>query len=385
MLLYAIGQVLILPLGTEQFAFHIANIFCGTEFFQFYAKERPAFLPATTPAYSNEAYQILGYVIEGITNETVDQIAQESIYSPLDLTQSSFSVAPNASLGAIPIGLNDSGWTLYLADGSPAGSMYSSLRDVNKIGRSMLNSTLLSPAVTRRWLKPGSHTDSLRASVGKPWEIYRSEVNGRVVDAYTKSGNIGYWGSILVLIPDYQVGFSILGAAGPDPLTNPNGGVLPSVVADIVASNVLPALDQLAKQQAVSKYAGTYKASASSGINSTATLVADDLPGLSIARWISNGTDLLGSMGSARAYPTDLRSSTGANGTNQIAFNVQTASFAPETSTGFFNPDCETWFGVASLEYGDAPLEQIIFTLDASGKVLSAEIPALRLQMDKVQ
>ena len=257
----------------------------------------------------------------------------------------------------------------------------------------MLNSTLIKPAVTRRWLKPGSFTDSLQYSVGKPWEIFRSKINGRVVDAYTKQGNIGYWGTLLVLIPDFQVGFSVLGACGPDPATNPSGGVQPAIIGDVIASTVFPALQKLAKQQAVDKYAGNYTAPASLGINSTATLVADGLPGLNVAKWISNGTSLTtGSIGlisgspantiSIRAYPSNLRS-TAANGTSQVVFNLLAV---PETSSGdsgFFTADCDTWLGIDSLEYGGVALVQIVFDLDASGKVTSMGSPALRLQMPK--
>lgn len=70
--------------------------------------------------------------------------------------------------------------------------MYSSLRDMTTAGRSMLASTLLTPAETRRWLKPRSHTSTLTESVGLPWEIERGPVspnNSRIVDAYTKGGN----------------------------------------------------------------------------------------------------------------------------------------------------------------------------------------------------
>ena len=96
-----------------------------------------------------------------------------------------------------------------------AGNIYSSPADISKLGRAILQSTLLSKAQTRRWMKPVSHTADIAISVGAPWEIHRVVVPStkRVVDLYTKSGGIGAYTSKLILIPDFDVGFSILAAS----------------------------------------------------------------------------------------------------------------------------------------------------------------------------
>lgn len=41
------------------------------------------------PIYSNEAFQILAYALEGITNKTFAQVFEESLVRPLNLTRTS--------------------------------------------------------------------------------------------------------------------------------------------------------------------------------------------------------------------------------------------------------------------------------------------------------
>lgn len=46
----------------------------------------------------------------------------------------------------------------------------------------MLNSQLLPKSTTNRWFKPTSFVESKEKGVGRPWEIFRLEVHGQVVD-----------------------------------------------------------------------------------------------------------------------------------------------------------------------------------------------------------
>lgn len=70
-----------------------------------------------------------------------------------------------------------------------AAGAYSTTNDLAKIGRAILNSTLTSKAVTRRWFSTSTFVDSLDQAAGRGWEIFRREVNGHTVDVYTKAGN----------------------------------------------------------------------------------------------------------------------------------------------------------------------------------------------------
>lgn len=57
-----------------------------------------------------------------------------------------------------------------------------------------------------------------------PWEIYRLQIQtndiidaSRIVDSYTKSGDVGAYSTYFGLVPDYEMGISVLGA-GNSPL-----------------------------------------------------------------------------------------------------------------------------------------------------------------------
>ena len=116
--------------------------------------------------------------------------------------------------------------------------MYMSLNDVTAAGIGMLTSALLPAPTTRRWFKPVSHTSNILNAVGAPWEIIRdvvSDPNGRVVDYYTKSGDVGLYASILALAPDYNIGFGILAADDSGAST-----VSVSLLADLIG-DALPA------------------------------------------------------------------------------------------------------------------------------------------------
>lgn len=59
--------------------------------------------------------------------------------------------------------------------------MYTSAGDLSSLGRAILRSTLLKPAMTRRWLKPTSFSSDPMAAVGIPWGIRRIQLEKSTV------------------------------------------------------------------------------------------------------------------------------------------------------------------------------------------------------------
>jgi hypothetical protein len=90
--------------------------------------------------------------------------------------------------------------------------MYSSASDISALGRAILSYKLLSPVITSRWLKPFAFSSDPRAMVGMPWGVRRINLGlpYRNIVTYNKGGRIGDYTSLLVLIPDFDVGFTIL-------------------------------------------------------------------------------------------------------------------------------------------------------------------------------
>lgn len=54
--------------------------------------------------------------------------------------------------------------------------MYTSAGDMSSLGRAIMRSTLLKPAVTRRWLKPSVFTSDPKSLVGMPWGIRQLDI-----------------------------------------------------------------------------------------------------------------------------------------------------------------------------------------------------------------
>ncbi|KAL1837605.1 hypothetical protein VTJ49DRAFT_3623 [Mycothermus thermophilus] len=362
-----------------------------TQFFEGLLRAPPSFAASATPAYTNTGYQILAYALEAIKGKSFEELMNESIIRPLGLEHTYYRNAP-ASEGIIPGDRADSGWDYQLGDENPAGNMYSSVSDLSALGRSILRSTLLPPAVTRRWLKPAAMSSELIAGVGSPWGVRRIIVpyaNGkRVVDAFNKAGRIGHYSALLVLLPDYDIGFSIM-IAGDEIPGNANFNL-----ADILGGYLVPAFEAAGREQADARYAGEYFDADETRNASLRITTQQDRPGLGIERWISNGTDMR-TMAvvlqsgyspvdpSVRLYPAGLET-VRADGSKRVAFKAVFEDLnLPARPESMFSTDCGTWVSFTGVTYGTQPLDQFAFELDPEGRVVSVQNLALRAVLKK--
>jgi CubicO group peptidase (beta-lactamase class C family) len=258
----------------------------------------PLFLPWTSPAYTDFGYMLLGMATAKIAGTSIHDIYSQRIFQPLGMSSSHSQI------------LNDTDLSRYVSAGDvagapltptavldytvPSGGMFSTTNDLARWGTAILNYTLLKGNETRKWMKPVSHTAMFEYSAGKPWEIYRyrDQASGHITDIYTKLGDSGRYGGYLALIPDFDAGFSIITAS---PNVAQRSSMTP-YIADIIIEQVMPALLAQARDEARSRLAGTY-VSSDGKLNSSLTLKANSgaHPGLTITRFISNGSDVLGS------------------------------------------------------------------------------------------
>lgn len=169
--------------------------------------------------------------------------------------------------------------------------MWSSVNDFSSLGRHIFKNTLLTRPVTQRWIRPTTPTSDIIAGIGAPWGLRRIRIGdesivNRIVDAYGKAGSINTYQSLMILIPDYEIGITAL-LAGEWP-GNANWHM-----ADIIGPKIIPKLEEVAREQADSLYGGKYTfTNENVTLNSTITFTTDpDRPGLGIENWISNGTD----------------------------------------------------------------------------------------------
>ncbi|KAI2484908.1 beta-lactamase family protein [Pyrenophora tritici-repentis] len=242
---------------------------------------RPLFAPNQASTYSNIAYEILGLVISRVRNQTYESYIDEAIFKPLNMSTSTFSLPPD-SAGVIPSG--DQFWDVDEGVQNPTGGIYSSSRDLSKYLRYVLTHfNALTPAVN--WIHPVSPSRGLNSFYGMPWEIFQTDRilkdSKRTVRFITKGGGLPGYTSVIMTVPEYDLGITIL-VAGPS-------GIF-STIRDVVTVTMVQAAEKLAIRQLNERYAGTYRAR-DSKLNSTVTLKADSR-GLVIASWVSNGTDM---------------------------------------------------------------------------------------------
>ncbi|KAJ5847969.1 hypothetical protein N7455_011926 [Penicillium solitum] len=342
-------------------------------------REDPLTSTSQTPIYSNAGYQILGYVLESIGKADYEDILLDRLIKPLNLTRSSLYV-PDPSFAVIPYNETFSWFNYESGDESPAGNIFSSAKDMATFGRAVLSSALVDPAVTRRWMKPVAHTSSLQHSVGAPWEIY-TFLTPRRVDLYTKAGDIGLYSSTVALSPDHNTGFTVL-------VAGENSHAMTSTIAEMMADIMLPALDEVAKDQALERFGGTYALTSGSS-NSSITITADDGPGLVVSAWTSNSVDMIKSLMTLQGV-TDRSAigirlqPSGLETPGRISFLAVIYSLDVSEDAGPIVGSCLSWMLLDSMVYGNVGLPEFEFAIDHDGDATSLSLRALRVTLAKV-
>ncbi|KAI1387977.1 beta-lactamase/transpeptidase-like protein [Hypoxylon trugodes] len=369
-----------------------------TQFFTGLSKLPPSFSPYVTPAYSDIGYTLLGYALEQITGKSFRQMVEDRVIRPLGLNHTFYST-PRDALGIIPGGRYKTNWAFDMGNESPTGNMYTSTSDLSRVGRAILRSTLIPPAMTRRWLKPVTFSSDPKSGVGMPWGVRQLPFDGgtsngspyQFATTFNKAGSLGKYNTLMAIIPDFDIGFSIM-AAGDAPSS------LMMSVADTLSNTYLPTMMNTARIQANQIYGGTYK-NPNSAVNSSLSIIVDtQAPGLGLSSWISNGTNLLWYSvalsqnvskdywekirPSVRLYPTGLWDAT-SDGGKRVAFKAVFEDLSLPNNSKPFTTDCSTWVSVAGIMYGSKPLDQFIFNFNAAGNVTSVENSALRNRLEK--
>ncbi|KAL4937357.1 hypothetical protein BDV06DRAFT_232649 [Aspergillus oleicola] len=343
------------------------------EYFAGPAKRHPVVPASTSSVYSNDAYQLLGYVIESLAGDRLEDLVNERLIKRLNLT-GSFYTKPTDSVGIIPGPINETTWGADFGDLTPTGGIYSSTKDLSTLGRAILNHDLLSPALTRRWMKLVARTADRSISTGAPFEVYHLN-EPRAIDLFTKSGDIGAYSAMVGLSPDHEVGVTIL-AAGQRTTASV------AALGDLFSTIIIPGLEDAAKDEAKRQFAGTY-------ISKTdkLTLATDGGSGLRITEWKSRGKNMLEALASlqwvkpegdidVRLYPTGLKSG------DKISFRaIVTAPSPTGPPNGPMTNVCVSWLTVDSPVYGSVAVDEFVFELGQAGNAVTVSPRALRTSL----
>lgn len=221
-------------------------------------------------------------------------------------------------------------------------------------------------------MKPVSHTANLEFSVGRPWEIYPyTHASGIITDIYTKLGDSGAYGGSLILLPDFDAGFRILGASSlKERMT------VTLQLIDLLIETMLPALLAQSEIEAEQNFVGTYTTLTLS-LNHTGTK-----PYVVISSFICNGIDVL----QAKVLgpkPVRLLPTISDATTRQMAFR---SSATRETTSGLFSRQENRlfdWLGADSGTYGGLAVGLFVFDLDEEGKAEAVRPVGWRVKLGK--
>lgn len=349
------------------------------------APQYPNFLPWASPVYSNNNFLLLTALMENITGKGMSSMTRESILDPLDMSSSYSGLVPSSEWDRTVM-VNPVEFTSPYGFSVGSGGLASTLNDLAKFGIGVLSSALIFPEQTRRWMKPISHTGRMEFSFGRPWEIIRyTHASGSVTDLYAKAGDSGSASTFLVLIPDYNVGFTVLGASSIAE-RNPLVGRL----GDLVSNALLPALESQAAAEATRNFAGRYE-STIDGFNTSLVLSVDERkranPGLLIESFIVNGTDIIESQPFYFAPGARLVPSISSPENGLRAFRVATAADASSLDISnrlFSGTAMGDYFISDALGYGGVSLSLFVFDVDEDGCATAVEAAAWRARMRKV-
>lgn len=376
---------------------------CGMQdYVQGIASNPPRYLPGASPLYSDSGFFLLGGALSNLTGKSMDDLYKDTVFNPLGL-ESTFSEPPLKPelLNRTVVALNIETDLINVPITTPSGGIYSTLNDLNTIGVSILNSTLLPVDRTNRWLQPVSFTGDLHYALGRPWEIYRyvHPDTNVVTNIYTKLGDSGSYASLLAVIPDFDFGFTILGASSLGVQTQAI-----QLIADQLTNSMIPSLTNQARREAFKNLAGTYTPK-EKGLNTSVTLTVPSSPkappGLVISKWVSNGTDVIDVLATTlvhlvphipqrpanrnmvRIVPTirDTASS------GQIAFQMETVNPVGPIAGNMFSEMYNTgsWAStIDQLTYHDIPINEFVFSVDKdTGNALSLSLPAYEIELVK--
>ncbi|KAI1416252.1 beta-lactamase/transpeptidase-like protein [Hypoxylon sp. FL1857] len=365
-----------------------------TDFWDNFGKRNPVFAPYTSPLYSNTAFFILSLIVESVSGQYFSDFVQKNVLDAAGLSSTTYA-KPDDKVGAIS--LNDIIWNATLGIEDPAGSFYSNTEDLLAFGEAILTNKLLTPTQTRRWLKPVTFTSSSGEFIGAPWEIIRAEnitSDERLIEFYTKGGDVGTFHAMMAMVPDFDFVVSIL-TSGPET----SSSLVQYLFSQTIAA-LLPAVEAAGEDDAQAAFAGTYVDEAT---NSTLTLSVDgEGPGLGIEEWVVRGTDVpahwlnyLSAIAtslpqvnlSARLYPSGLTAG------DRTAWRVAVDLGSPEDiargDAQLFWPQasCISWGTMDRVVYEFGAVDEMVFSLDeANGNAaVSVELVGFQAMLTKMR
>ncbi|KAF1979093.1 beta-lactamase/transpeptidase-like protein [Bimuria novae-zelandiae CBS 107.79] len=341
--------------------------------------DHPIFAPNQQSTYSNVAFELIALVIANVTNQTYESYIDDAIFKPLEMTKSTFS-RPEDSAGVIPLWPHY--WDVDEGVQNPTGGIYTSTNDLSKYLRYILTHC---NGITHalNWLHPVSNSKDQHSFYGMPWEIFQTDRvlsnSQRTIRFVTKGGGLPSYFTLIIVIPQYDLGISLLLAGPPDFL---------ATLRETVSIGVVRAAEEFAIAELQQSHAGRYIAA---GLNSSLILNAD-YRGLVVQKWISNSTDVLQSdiihyMGKPKdkswyllLVPTLLYRDEENQKGEIWRMHVATERYKGERDV--WDDFCST--DIDGVLYGGIPINEVVLWKGSSGLVYDIELAGFRANLTRI-
>jgi D-alanyl-D-alanine carboxypeptidase len=152
------------------------------------------FAPGTGYSYSNTNYWLLGMIAEGISHKTMQQLMEEMIFTPLQMSNSYIEPRDDSKVARGYADLYNNGvlldvtlWDRAEGDGRADGGLISTAEDLYKFMTGLFNGNLISPTTLTEMKKvqlPSCNTPDCEYGLGL--EIWRTEAG----TAYGHNGGL---------------------------------------------------------------------------------------------------------------------------------------------------------------------------------------------------
>lgn len=328
-------------------------------------QQKPVFAPNQKSTYSNDAFELIGLALEDVTGQSYSDYITEAILKPLNMTKASFAT-PRDDHAVLSYG-NAAIWDVKQGVQRPTGGLYASASDLSKFLRYILKH-YNSIATGVNWLFPASWATGLQSFYGMPWEILRTdsvlEHSKRPVTIVSKSGGLPGYVSNIFLLPEYDLGVTVLVAGNITLLDQ---------VQDIVLKGLIKAAEASIWDHTKTVYDEDFVATNSS-LNSSLSLRSTPQHGLTISKFISNGTDMLDTVLTqilapyvppqkqgwhAQLVPTLLFKNESTKQGEIWRFLIVQERTEKKSGHGLFDEFCVT--DVDTTSYGTLPLNEVVF------------------------
>ncbi len=185
---------------------NVTKHYSQQEFIDIIRKYNPDFEPGSKMSYSNSGYQMLGYIIEKVTNKPYEQVVRERILYPLKMVNTGFDFTHLDNLykskgyfslqgeKGLPAPVVDS--TIAYA----AGALYSTMGDLYLWERAIYTDKVLKQNAWKSVFTP------YMSKYGYGWGIDR--LYGKLINAH--SGGIHGFTSYLLRFPEDELAIIVL-------------------------------------------------------------------------------------------------------------------------------------------------------------------------------